>query len=134
MEVMESFEGMFREYEPLEMGWNLIPKTVPIIVGLIGSEWLLAQASKYIAWFAEAEANVAKVVLGLALILIPKWLKFEGMIAGLLKAIGVGCLVGAGYSYIVDKWGADIGIATLPMAGLREGAREERKRTRELYL
>ena len=133
MEVMESFEGMFREYEPLEMGWNLVPKIVPVIVGLIGSEWLLNQAKKYIAWFAEAEVAVAKVVLGLALILIPKWLKFEGMIAGLLKAIGVGCLVGAGYTYIVDKWGADIGIETLPFSGTKR-TETERKRTKELYL
>jgi len=133
MEIMDSFTGMFREYEMIDVGWSLVPKTASVIVGLIGSEFLLAQAKKYIAWFEEAETAIAKVVLGLALILIPKWLKFEGMIAGVLKAIGVGCLIGAGYTYIVEKFGSQLGISTLPMTGLKEKVAVQGKKS-ELYL
>jgi len=133
MEITESFEGMFREYEPIEVGWGLVPKTVSVVVGLIGSEWLLVQAKKYIAWFEEAEVAVAKVVLGIGLILGAKWLKLTGIFGGLMKAVGIGCLVGALYTYIVEKFGSQMGIATLPFSGLREGTKETGSKER-LYL
>lgn len=134
MDIGETFTGMFREYEPLEVGFPLIGKVGAIVVGLVGSEFLLNQAKKYIEWFETAEVSTAKAVLGIALILIPSWLKFEGMIAGLLKAIGIGCLVGAGYTYIVDKWGEDIGISTLPFSGTHETKKEKESIKKALYL
>jgi len=135
MEILGDFEGMFREYEGLTVGWGLVPKTLGIVVGLVGSEWLLLQAKKYIAWFDTAEVAVAKVVLGIGLILASKWLKMTGFFGGLINAVGLGSIIGAVYTYIVEKFGSQMGIATLPMAGLREGAgTEERKRAKQLYL
>ena len=134
MEILGDFEGIFREYEPLEVGWGLVPKTLSVVVGLVGSEWLLVQAKKYVAWFEEAEVAVAKVALGIGLILGAKWLKLTGFFGGLLKAVGVGCLIGAVYTYIVEKFGAQLGIATLPFSGLKTAGAEERKRAKELYL
>ena len=136
MEITETFEGMFREYEPLEVGWGLVPKTASVVAGLIGSEWLLIQAKKYVSWFEEAEVAVAKVVLGIGLIIATKWFKLEGFFGGLMKAVGVGCLIGALYTYIVEKWGEDIGISTLPFTGLKKGSKNPNKKEKKkkLYL
>ena len=135
MEIMGEFEGMFREYEPLEVGWGLVPKTVSVVAGLIGSEWILAQAQKYIEWFETAEVAVAKIVIGIGLILGAKWLKLTGFFGGLIKAVGVGCLIGALYTYIVEKFGEQIGIATLPFSGLKEKrTKKKASEKKKLYL
>lgn len=133
MEIMGEFEGMFKEYEPLEVGWGLVPKTVSVVAGLVGSEWLLLQVKKYIEWFETAEVAVAKVVLGIGLILGAKWLKLTGFFAGLIKAVGAGCLIGAMYTYIIQKWGSQMGISTLPLSGLKEGSKETSEKGK-LYL
>ena len=134
MEIMGDFENIFREYEPLEVGWGLVPKTLGVVAGLIGSEWILLQARKYIGWFETAEVATAKVVIGIGLILGAKWLKLEGFFGGLLKAVGLGSIIGACYTYIVERFGEQLGIATLPFTGLKGTEREERKRAKELYL
>jgi len=132
MEILGDFENVFREYEILEVGWSLVPKTLGVVAGLVGSEIILAQARRYIAWFETAEVAVAKVVIGIGLILGAKWLKMEGFFGGLIKAVGLGSIIGAVYTYVVDKFGSQLGIATLPFSGTTE--RREKKKTGELYL
>ena len=133
MEILGDFENVFREYEVLEVGWSLVPKTLGVVAGLVGSEIILVQARKFIAWFETAEVAVAKVVIGIGLILGAKWLKMEGFFGGLVKAVGLGSIIGAVYTYVVDKFGEQIGIATLPFSGTTE-RREKETKKRELYL
>lgn len=113
MEIGEfDVSGWFEQWEPYELDTRTFGLVGSLCVGLLGSDLLLAQAKKYIEWFETAEVVIAKVVIGVALILVGGWAKIGGIFGGILKIVGIGSLVGAVYTWVAEKYGEDLGITT----------------------
>jgi len=106
VEILGRVEDWFAEYQTVGLNTETVVKVGTLVGGIYGSQWVMEQAKKYIDWFKTADPVLSKAVLGLGLILIANWIggQFSPTISGILKLLGVGCLVSAGYTWLFAKY------------------------------